>query len=317
MKKTFFLAGLLLVCSIFPSCSSSDDFIENNEEVKTSYQNEDEVGLEMLRQDIANLNSQKFGERPETRGLFTKLKKLFCIALSDAVGGIVGSLGGATGCIVGAVSASTYVATRHAEDLTISSPHFSPSTNPDSVSLVDAIIIPADEGMFSLKDSMGYYHNAVILDLKSKCNMSEIIRTPTMLVNNVCESVLKVTGRPATSITAVEMATINTEMDLLMRNNVVDYICRDDVDLNVYSEILSYIYPDKANVINVVKEALCGLERMIMNEDTERERYEYIKIVLNYVYSSRGISNVVKRQVADGLLIGNASCMLWNVDDVD
>lgn len=289
--KNFLFLFVLAFTMLFGSCAD-----ENSLSTVKSFDSEVGVktdSLALLQAKVQSLNEKMYVNSSVTRGWFSRL---FRRVLADAVGGLFGNLaGGPAGAVVGAASFSALCASFATEDQ-FQKEETQVRMNKVNFAMCDLVPDDAsDEDMAS--DSLGYYHNAVLLDAYSeKVAISEI---PQVLLEEVKDSFPNLG-----SVSHKDSLQIVKAYDKFYS---AESKYTGDDDLNSYSEHLSNCYPDQKGEIAVITEFLNGLNY------TGNSSKEYVNEVLDLVKQS-GLSAEIKRNLRNAIIVGNASNRLWAED---
>lgn len=210
-----------------------------------------------------------------------------------------------TGTVVGAVSASAFVATRNVDDIEISSGMHKISINEKSL---DGVVVdnPAIKATFA--DSIGYFHNLILVSMNNSGKLPLAVQSSKEIVNDVYLEASRISGIPTSIKDADELVSVNNDMRRFVESGIAVFLPDDDFD--AYCNKLSGLYPEKANEISVLKEFVYGLSNIDINEtDTE-----YLQKILLLIDESE-IDEISKKNLKSAVLVGNASYRLWNVQE--
>ena len=303
-KKLFLFVCLIASAIAFFSCGNDEVTCEVNAgNLEQVCYNDHFMSL---KNNIKTLNEETFGDEVKTRGIFKFLKKLLSIVISDAVGAIGGTaICPGTGTVVGAVSASAFVATRNVDDIEISSGMHKISINEKSL---DGVVVdnPAIKATFA--DSIGYFHNLIPVSMNNSGKLPLAVQSSKEIVNDVYLEASRISGIPTSIKDADELVSVNNDMRRFVESGIAVFLPDDDFD--AYCNKLSGLYPEKANEISVLKEFVYGLSNIDINEtDTE-----YLQKILLLIDESE-IDEISKKNLKSAVLVGNASYRLWNVQE--
>lgn len=305
MKKKLFLFVCLIASAIaFFSCGNDEVTCEVNAEDSEQVCYNDH--FMSLKNNIKTLNEETFGDEVKTRGIFKFFKKLLSIVISDAAGAIVGTaISPGTGTVVGAVSASAYVATRNVDDINISFGMHKISINEKSL---DGVVIENPAIKTTFADSIGYFHNLILVSMNNSGKLPLMVQSSEEIVNNVYLEASRISSIPTSIKDADELVSVNNDMRRFVESEIAVFLPDDDFD--AYCNKLSGLYPEKANEISVLKEFVYGLSNIDINEtDTE-----YLQKILLLIDESE-IDEISKKNLKSAVLVGNASYRLWNVQE--
>lgn len=297
MKKVivFLVIALVMLCV---SCSSGDSM-----SLPTTSATEITVktdSLASLQANIAGLKGQMGLQSPETRGW---LSRLFRRILADAVGGLWGNFfGGAAGAVVGAASFSACCVAVESSNVNSGGAHdwvkindkkLSEDSDDDLLSLED------EDANASVMDSIGYYHNQVLRKVADKeVEISEYPKALLAEVRKNYPNLGEVSSNDSVKIVSVSADFLKNEQE---------YEGGEDID--VYAEYLESRYSSKKGEIMVVKEFLDGLP----SAESSNVSKEYVQQVLDLIDAS-SLSIDLKQSLRNGVLVGEASNRLWNVE---
>lgn len=303
-KKIIFIFLLDCVCYCFFSCGNDEVTCEVNAEDSEQVCYNDH--FMSLKNNIKTLNEETFGDEVKTRGIFKFFKKLLSIVISDAAGAIVGTaISPGTGTVVGAVSASAYVATRNVDDINISFGMHKISINEKSL---DGVVIENPAIKTTFADSIGYFHNLILVSMNNSGKLPLMVQSSEEIVNNVYLEASRISSIPTSIKDADELVSVNNDMRRFVESGIAVFLPDDDFD--AYCNKLSGLYPEKANEISVLKEFVYGLSNIDINEtDTE-----YLQKILLLIDESE-IDEISKKNLKSAVLVGNASYRLWNVQE--
>lgn len=300
MKKVFMFLVMALTM-LFVSCSNEDS-------VSTPATSSTEVTAELdslasLHAKIAELNGQMQAQSPATRGWFAHLCRRI---LADAVGGLWGNfLGGPAGAVAGAASFSALCAAVEVTDNPTNA-----GNSDTTVKINDKIahcdddegLVSCDEEEASVMDSIGLYHNKVLLDVAVDEMEIPVSEYPNMLLAEVRNNYPNL-GEISTE-DSVKIVTLSSEFLEFEK----EY--KGGKDIDAYSEYLESKYPSKKGEIEIIKEFFNGIPYAEASGLTT----EYMNKVLKMI-DDAALSVDVKQNLRNGVIVGNASNHLWKVDD--
>jgi len=257
------------------------------------------------------LNISTFGPSVQTRGFGKWLRKVLGIVVSDAVGGIFGTfVGGPVGCIAGATAASGGVAGFGGtpEIMTRATLGNKLVMNKESVAL-NNVVLKNNTGMAcqesALCDSIGYYHNKVLLNMNNKN-----LLTPTTDIRTFNREVYintcNVLGCEA-SLEEAEKVANNKEIVSLVENSPENFSNYEDMD--VYLNNLKKAYPNLSSKFSVIREFMIGLSNLDIDENDGNYAQKIIDLINN-----SNLDEDSKKELRNAIIIGNASYQLWTVE---
>lgn len=313
MKKTFFLASLILVSSFMVSCSN----VENAANGLTQEQYEEKVAAAELRNSIAEYNAQRFGEDVHTRGFFKWLLRAIVVVSADVIGG---TGGGIVGGVAASGSAGLAMAGMDNPNISIRGEFVTrgvpvnvaqdstwhPQTGRQEV--VFNHVVPEGKLEAGDLDSIGYYHNKVLYKLFSDKKWVESAKEKSQgeLMQDVIQELVKTdyfvkyygegyvikTQEVADSSVALAQKVIAAGTDVESEDEFLAKLGE--------ANLLS------ADALSVLGEFLRGLSNITPSEDDGT----YFQEVLDMIDQSN-LSDEMKKQLSDGVIIGQASNHLW------
>lgn len=313
-KNVFFLAVLLCVITFFVSCSKQEEFsYQRNNEVPKDKQEMKQLIIALAEY---NTNYQKIhGVTRSFRGWF---KKLLRVTYADAVGAILGSNFGPWGAIAGGVSASALV---YCEEENLPSQFsFAPTrsyldgNNPlpvltdgdGNINLGALSNVVLDSNIPACTDSVGFYHNKILLYLNAH-NLLHINNNNTdSLTNAICEHAEEISsnGRGTTT---------NTELLQQLKFSQFKLAYPSMAMLETFDEYVDeyvVLYPELDDYLWFLWEYISTL----CDIDPEDNDGTYAEGVLEIIGESQ-VSNTVKKRLGEAVITGYASSRLWNFED--
>lgn len=324
MKK---LTNLVFVLALCASCSSVDpEFGQAGNGEKTMVANQN-IEMLQLQSQVDSLNREMFPEmNGHTRGLFSFFKKVFSVIVSDAVGGLFGSLyAGPCGSAAGAVMMSATAAFVSADniDIKVAGGHGinanSGNTNDDlynktftkvnlpNVSLGNSVVPkPSKSSVIADHlDSIGYYHNKVLLELNN------MVRDTNIKIDTLVQVVADVTSKNYNAPKNGIVESLNKHKDMFEYVVVANSVLPEDAaSLHEVINGWKELYPEQSDKLGILETFFEG----ISNIDAEDNDGEYFNRVLDII-SSSSLDNETKRNLRNAIIVGNASYQLWNTED--
>lgn len=283
MKKLLFIVSIALATTMF-SCSNEN---EPEETASANVVTNTATGMDNLQSRIAEISDsmQVIAPAAQTRGFWKWLK----VFNADAVGAILGTFyGGPIGTAIGAAGASAIAAAQN---------DYGISTEEDFTEIVDF-----NQLNISQADSVGLYHNLILLQLKNENLRSMPIDSVLYKVERCAKLVTKA-NKISISDTDIRLNTVDNTALILMKNNINRINeAQDSKELNA---IFCELYPKRTKEINIVKEYIDGLSKI-----EESQRDQFTELVLRET-NNADISDEMKSTVKSGVLVGNASSQLW------
>ena len=302
MKKIIFS-----VCIIFSfyACSSETDSL--NEISLQSSEKTTKINPEVdcVHNQMLLLNNTMFSDYNETRGIRGFFKRFFAIVLSDAIGGMFGSLLGPCGTAAGAILASSHAAVVPSNDIHIGANHsqtmynFSPMNSYD-VALTNVVPI-SGQTLVSKDDSIGFYHNLILLDLDKQFAG----QTFTL------DSVISKTAKYTAEIYNRDYKEIKVELST--NTNLYKQITSKEMSVENFDTIHDFIdcwqklYPEKKDELTLLETYFNGLINIKVGEND----CEYLSKVLDII-SKSNLDSTMKDNLRNAFIVGNASYQLWN-----
>lgn len=340
MKKLLFIMFTLSMIA-FTSCSNEENFAElskgNGTEVNDSIMQTAQKNMELLKlkHDINNYNFSIFNQESETRGIKKFFKNLWNKVLTnpwiativtisaDALGGLVtGGFGAASSGIIGfaiydgitdvkIVPMPNHINTR----LGTTSPN---GTNiPDSLLNNEDVIFKNTVPELSYQecfanDSIGYYHNKILYGIFSdKEKLNEFVnkdqQAQAEAIINEMKNIPYIQNIYGTELN--NQAIITSGINIA--NSVKELAQKVDTEEEFLNGLIELGLTD-IQVIDVLREVIEGLSKI----DPSTDSGEYYQNILDMVANS-DIDINIKQQLADGIIIGQASNHLWKKVPLD
>lgn len=311
MKKIVFVFAL---CAMFiTSCSNNEEVVEKKEETTKNVENlhkiDDKAYLELSGK-IDHLKQSKEFNIARTRGFWGWLKRITRTVFCDAVGAVVGSLGGPGGSVMGAISASAFSAfneknhnpgqwlTRSAYDVSM--------TNSASVAM-QGLIVPAASGRkASITDSIGYVHNEIFVSLanNSKDANAWLDKDYDSFKASLKQQILKdPILKKCSAISTKDLVSANVD---IIEEKVASWN-NDQLSSSQMRDEAILMAPTQKDQINVLYDIICGIEELDGNAITEDYIHEVYKLI-----ESSSLSAKDKESLKMGVSVGFASSRLWN-----
>lgn len=305
--KTINLLFVICLFTLF-SCNSEENACETSLSQEPS-----EMALSPefanVQREMLVLNSDVAIANPsQTRGLFGWFRRILGVTVADAVGGIVCSWFGPAGAAAGATATSGLVAAFLGEpEITISTRSggddelFLPM-NPEDKSLDNLVPEVVGEELLSVDDSIGYFHNRILLDIKNENAGVKLSR----------EDLLTCIAQKTSTFYGVDEKDIKRDMDA--NKDVFDFVTQSEYksldNESIHDIVAAWIarYPSKREELTLLETFFSGLS----NIDVDENDGNYLMKVLELVDQSE-LSEETKKNLHNAFIVGNASYQLWNV----
>lgn len=311
--KNYFVLALMILSMV--SCSS--ELNENSIEEKQLEVCENSKTIELLnvKNQIETLNQTMFTPKTNTRGIGKWFKKIFAVVTADAVGGLFGlQIGGPCGAAAGAIMASGLAAAvpeNHITLLTLLDQFL--LTRADTVIMPTSGLLPTNpvdialrnvvpSGNWTKSDSIGYYHNLAIIEIKSELNDTPV--SYDVMLDKVAEK---------TSV-LYDVNAIQIKNDINLNKGFFDHAGSSELSakrmftFNNLIQAWSALYPDKAEELEVLETFFDGLS----NIEVEDNEGEYLDSVLKIINES-SLDDNTKQNLRNSFIVGNASYQLWDI----
>lgn len=303
MKKLFLIVVAIAVVASTTNCSN-ETFEKRSSIIQ--YEQDSLIRKQAfceLESEIQNLNHQYvLTHGTVTRGWLGRLFKSFFM---DAIGGVFGSWGGPVGASVGAASFSVLAWTNE--------PVWSPNQivmTEGSSAISNDLVIPlprGEEELVEIKDdSVGFYHNYMLQQIGS------ISSVTGLGLNNISVTLL---GKIRNKISQREYNVLYE--DFMRPNKVFDKVqanlssVNSAQSLSELSTTFGNIFPGQREEFNIIKNYIEGIQQIDENASNT-----YTQNVIELIDGS-GISEVEKKNLYRGIVIGQASSRLWKIEPVE
>jgi hypothetical protein len=309
--KNLLILGLLLPLI---SCSSNIDLPGTTDNQNSNTVDFKSQELNKVQNRIDSLNQNLLAENQNSRGFRSWFKKIFAIVTADAVGCMFGTIyGGPVGSFVGTISSSALAAAIPVNSIEPSTSEVSRSLTPsfvklhsiteDSLALKKVIVPKFSVNKDLLGDSIGYYHNLVIINTKKE------------LMDNAVtiDSLLTTIKKNTISVCKYNQVDVDNAMktNSPLFNNVLSEKMKASNFENVHDLINAWIdlYPEKAGELTTLESFLTGLS----NIDIDNYNGDYLSYVLEII-SNSSLDDETKNTLSQSFIVGNASYQLWDAN---
>lgn len=316
MKKSFlFVLGFILLCS----CSSSDSF-DGAEEVPVKSEEVSRAGeLSSIQFQINSLNHEMFPESGQTRGFWKFLKRIYSVVIGDAVGGLFGTLvGGPGGAVAGAAAGSGIMAFSNTDRINLklmpslsamndgSDIAYAPTLKPGSP-IVDSLIVPKPKPgqTYTLKDSIGYYHNVILADLSNTLKKSDA--SVDSVLTHVATTTSKYYKESASSILTHLKARRGFFNGIM---NIKDTELEKCNSLHEIFAVWKKQNPGNDKELDVLEEFFNGIVKINIDESDGK----FLNRALDIVDNS-ALDAATKENLRNAFIVGNASYHLWSTNE--
>lgn len=318
MKKIFIILAVLSVSIAFHSCSNDDDVMTTRTVQEENTGADIDPAYASLLDELDSLNARmvfnedKVYTNYETRRSLKNLfKKILHIVKGDIAGAIAGSkISPGTGTVVGAVVGSLEAALTYDdnEHVVVSEQQAANTTKFN----VNGRAMPTITGAWSGSlqptrlDSMGYYHNAVIVGENKVGFPNENFTNTYKMVEDITVAATEKLNYTSSQLSIRDMELINR--DMMMLQNVFEATLAADFDETVYNEKMAETFPEYTKYFSVVNRFLTGLTAL----ETVTEQNAYIKSFAARIRNS-ALTVEDKQVLGAALSVGVGSYALWNV----
>ena len=314
MNKIKFLFLLITGMIFYSSCSTTDVPVEDEITVNKEVSNYENKELTAYQVKLETLNAQLFTSPNETRGFRSFFKKFLAIVISDAIGAVAGgSIGGAAGAATGAILASATAAFIPADRIEIvtrseDNPDEDRHGMNDPEFALSHTLIPPNPNKPSnptIEDSIGYYHNVVLLGLNHTLP-SKTVDLDTLIVR---VAGLTYNSYHTTQKDVIDNLRSNQQYYEKLTRKIMPYIELDD---NLSKIILRFKlqYPELVDQLSVIETFLSGL----MNIDYVENNGEYLNQALDLLENTQ-MDSTIKQDVRNSLIVANSSYQLWEASE--
>lgn|GEM_PF-1650998 len=293
MKKIFFIVSITLATITAFSCSNDETETANNDHSATEAKQI--VNLQKLQNDMANLTKEWQTKQPlaitrsEKNSNFTNnMTNSISITGADLAGAFIGANIGGIGALVGGALASGVA---YWERERYGNKGFAFSTI-----VPNNTIIFKDKSTATMIDSIGYYHNKILMNIGEKRLADAEIEDIEELIIN---SAIEVTGN-TTDFNKPELR--NNECTIFFIKNISRLNAAKTTD--DFCKILSESNQISKEEINIIKTYIDGLATI------DNTNGEYTKAVINTIDNS-DINPETATSLKNSVLVGNASQKLW------
>lgn len=260
----------------------------------------DAESLTALQGKIALLNDSIHTQQLETRGIGKFFRWLKNIVVTDAVGALWGLTTGNVAVAIGGAALCSG-ATAIGGALGVVDLDTRANVKKDLVLNTDLndLVFAKDEKELALQDSVGYFHNKLLINTFKENNFS-IEELPQATVQEFNDNI------NSAKLSSSDTAMLNTEYKKFQ--NIQKKYAGNDFD--DYTKYLGNCYPDLKGEISVLAEFMNGLADV----ESGNSQTEYVKTVLKLVDESK-LSDKLKQALRNSLIVGNASKKLWEVNE--
>ena len=297
MKKLFFAASIILASMTMYSCSNDETETTTAKSVNENLQKK---GLQELQSNIANLNKEWQDKRPIvlTRNELTNqitetATNSISITGADLAGAFLGAyLGcGVPGAIIGGAAASAIA-------------YWERETYGYSTKIEIDYYVPANSLIFknneiaTKADSIGYYHNKILMNIgENKLTNASIDDIEGLVIN----SAIEIMGN-----------TIESNNKKLRNNICTDFFKKKITRLNTaktteeFYDKISEVGKISKEKLEIIKTYMDGLNNI------DNTNGEYSKAVERIIDDAE-ISTETATNLKNSVLVGNASQKLWSI----
>ena len=312
----FFLLGVVLCCS----CSSTDSIDEvsvNQKELSLNISEEEQLAF--VNSQIDSLNQSMYPQVVQTRGLGKFFKRFIAVVVCDAVGGLFGnSCLGPCGAAAGAIAASGLAAivpienisfqrTRAISNSDVSTLRLMPM-NSETLALTPSLVPiqgSSMSGMATKEDSIGYYHNKVILEL------NKTVKPEDLTINSIVDKVAETTCANYGESKDQVLRQLNSNIDFF--EDIMDKQYPISGQFNSLHDVIqqwTVQYPSHSAKLLLLETFFEG----VSNLKVEENEGEYLEKVLLIIKNS-SLDEDLKQDLRNAFIVGNASYQLWNVEE--
>ena len=305
----FFAIGIFLCCS----CGNSD--VTEKTELTTQYTVYDSEEQEYMdfQAKLEALNEQTFIEQDATRGLSRFFKKFLAVVACDALGSGIGSVGGPVGIATAAITASLAAVITPVEQIGIftrTNEYLTGRTigmNNAGYALANNLVPanPINGKYYTIEDSIGYYHNKVLLSLDSDIS-SRTLDLDTIMVKVADETYQSY--KTSKTVIISNLKANQTSFDKITTNIMPNI--HEAKDIATMIERFQQQYPEHAPLIRVLETFLNGLSNI---KPTNNDG-EYLNKALALL-DTIPMRSVVRQNIQNAIIVANASYQLWKLPE--
>lgn len=191
--------------------------------------------------------------------------------------------------------------------------HPHPSSARDAGALQDPLLlastiipaVPVNGRFYTIEDSIGYYHNKVLLSLKSDI-CSETLSLDTLIVKVADETYQPYKTNHATIVNNLQASKSSFDK---ITNDIMPNI-HQDADIDAMIERFKEQYPNRVWFLDILKSFLNGLSNI---EPSDNDG-EYLNKVLALLETTPMRPNA-KQSIRNALIVTNASYQLWDISE--
>lgn len=312
MRKLFYLILLCIVTVLVTSCEKRmEDSIVGEDHTYSEV-----VELQNRIDSIAV--SMSFAPEIQTRGLSSWLVKIGATVLADAVSGIVASGLSSGNVYIGygvAIAASTLVATLSVDRIsflagtraTTDNERGILEMNPEGIAMSG--VLPIERYTQSLNmqsDSIGYYHNLIIMEMADTLSAMDTIST---------DCIITLTADALGKYFDVNNEEIKTALNsysepyVFIENNYCRFgTCESTSDI---IDIWENKYPNRNNELSLIEAFMNGLVNIQVRDNDGA----YLSNVL-YALHTSNLDAQMKVRLRNAFIVANASYQLWNTEEL-
>lgn len=275
MKNLFVILSFAVLC-VFTSCNK-----EYAAQVPVS---ENERVFKDLRQEMVDLNQEKFGDAIDTKA---KWWQYLITAVADAG---VGFLSGNVGF---AISASSLTWTILKDSSAAEDKEIDKSLNSKQIAMSHLLLPDSD-----IND--GVLHNEVIMNLYDKYGEGLFDLSEKTLLEEVVAELSDITGEdPETIIPNIDeaVAELNEYTEIYSSSSTV----------SEYISSLKQVHPEKSLDLDILEIVFEGFQYIDVTTDNGQYAYELAELI-----DDSDLPEDVKEDLKSGVSIANASRRLWN-----
>lgn len=299
---------LIIVCA---SCTSQEVSYDNsaNQEILSE---SDMAELSVMQTQIDSINQIRFANNDvnTTRGRWKDFwNKFWPAACGDAAGALLGVFyGGGVGAGVGAAVASLAVFAGIATFQFGQNIHGTPNMAPPGINspeiALNSSILPDISSETAWEDSIGFVHNTIITNVLPELAEEDLSIDGIMFKSSQFASIYY--DLPFEDVYQMVYANKSLYCNIIVNEL---YYESDDENSPTLLDKWKMIYPDKADELTILGSYFEGLSNIPVDENDG----SYMNEILGKIENS-GLSKNVKQSLRNGIIVGNASYQLWNVE---